>query len=172
MFLPQTKQCHITKLSEVYQSIRMSHPRVSLLLLFIASVRTSEVHQEVEKCVAFVTPHIQYCKTNGHPRLPQRECVQNSICNKTFNATVIKMKPHSNKIIPHLISHFMQTCCGSCSPINVVRNVTGFLNFTTLSSSHFVYPVIGYASHTHMYGFSFMPLVEQVGCFIPSTFRF
>ena len=89
------------------------------------------------------------------PHSEIKQCVLNDVCNKTFNITIIKLELYSSLILPDVMSHIMNICCGVCKNVSVIAHLPGManVNLSLLSSSHFVYPILGCADNTHMHGF-------------------
>ena len=95
-----------------------------LTYVFIVSTRLKLLEaSDRNRCVAIMSPDIEYCKRHGHPNIKPRDCEDDNVCMKNFNATVIVLEPHSSIIIPDMLEHLLAMCCGPCSKVGVLSCV-------------------------------------------------
>ena len=123
-----------------------------------------------EKCVAAFIPDLNKCRRSGIYKVNSSKCVRNSICNKTFGVSVIQMEPISSELIPGLLNHLLSVCCGTCGNTYVKNTFTDpeRVNILSISSSHFVYPILGVSNINSYFGFYYIPLIEAPDMFLVS----
>ena len=123
-----------------------------------------------EKCLSLIIPDLDECKVHGVQRLPVRKCEHNAVCNKTFNISIIRMEPLSSVLIPDILNHLLDFCCGTCKKVSVINNFTDpkDLNVVAINKSHFVFPILGISNVRHYYGFYYIPLIGAPDTFLIS----
>ena len=88
------------------------------------------------------------------------KCVQNNICEKTFNVTFIEMFPHYYPGYLSSIYDMFAKCCGNCvkyNTHNTLRNISA-LKEEDVQTSDFVYPVFASADTRRLYGSYYLPV--------------
>ena len=114
-------------------------------------------------CTAIITPDFTNCSTYRHPQQTQRFCSNETICGKEFVFTSINMDPF-RQLIDDIFSNVMEYCCGSCRNMSMydMRSVDleGHLNHSLISTSNFIFPVLGRHDENVVYNYHFIPLLE------------
>ena len=82
-----------------------------------------------------------------------------NVCKRTFKISTVDLLPYSlNREVEELLIR----CCGECVNYTQANKFTSSLDFTTkvMQSSDFVFPVLGRASASRLYGFYFVPFMN------------
>lgn len=80
------------------------------------------------------------------------------ICAKTYNISYIQTEPYNFFLIDFVI----RACCGPCVKYRVINTFEYIsqISHTSITSSHFVFPVLGPSDATRLHGHRFMPLLD------------
>ena len=141
------------------------------IVLFGWKLRTRSA---LEKCVSILIPELADCKEGKGLNLTHNmECVNNDICNKTFNVSIIRLEPLSTMLFPNFLKYMLGVCCSKCAIISVMNrfNDTRELNVSAISSSDFVFPVLGYLKSMQLYGYHYIPIMQTPDIFFISNMK-
>lgn len=138
------------------------------LVMFFFTYRLNIQHYhsaEQSRCTVMINDNFNSCESSeGKDRLNTNfeipTCRNNAICRRAFNISYIQLIPYYD--MKDLIGEMIDFCCGRCAAMRVVHNFshTYQTNMNVLSTSDFVFPVLGMTSSQQMYGFHFVPIVQ------------
>lgn len=85
-------------------------------------------------------------------------CNEAPFCRKQFNISYVHLDPYTWEVVADLV----RTCCGPCTNITQTNDLTQVSQLTPslLTTSHFVFPILGRADSSNIYGLHFIPLIE------------
>ena len=147
------------------------------LLMRIVTIQTAMSEHPIH-CSVIINNHFQNCVNsnatetdeihnnnhhhhNNNNAYDKPTCVNKRICHKVFTASRFQYQTFSNKI-HDIVTSMVDRCCGKCSKLSVVRNVTDVSQLSSYygndTDADFVYPVFGESSIKELYNYKFIPI--------------
>ena len=109
------------------------------------------------KCIIKLDLNTCY-NTSENTSISHIGCQEADICQREINISHIKLEPYSFEIVTDLL----RACCGNCVNISKVKTLKKLseVAHSSVSTSDFVFPVLGLPKTLTLYGYYFLPLVE------------
>ena len=131
---------------------------VAFPILLIQFVNADKLPED--KCRVKADLSICYSTNKSYHDNQVVDCngTSDSICEKFFNVSYIRMEPYNINILEFVF----KMCCGGCNRFNVTNTFEHIWQVTPkiMQDTQLVFPVLGPSVATRMHGYHFLPLLE------------
>lgn len=113
---------------------------------------------DVEICYTYFETQ-EVASIKNVTKQPVNDCVGGDICSKLFQITHVDVKPYTYELVVDVL----HTCCGQCMNFNLTKEIDSMFHIPPPEriDTHFIFPVLGRPDIHSMFGYHFIPLIEN-----------